>query len=492
MINNFKATFSTAYQYLVGTVDFAFPTGYSTLSLSNAMLAFDPRFHVVELKDAAGIPFAVIVGFPYDGDQDCFLGSGQLLLPSPVGTPSEFETSVLPRFSGSFLAITHGPLPLRVYLDPGGSLPIVFSAHKHIAAASPSLILDEAEYREQFDRELHHETIEKEGVGAWISGDLTAHTGVTRVLPNHYLDLGNWTSRRHWPQPGDFGSWLPFEVAVERASSALNRFTQAATRASPVALTLTAGFDSRLLLASTRGVTAECEFVTFNHSVAKLDVDVSRLLARQFGLQHRVIDVVESTPVQVERWSRIIGDCVVEGNRASHQTLLEIRAPRVFTGMYGEIGRCRLYRQEAGSINEKRIDVGLILSRLQLPRHPKVGESVERWLASLAGFPNSVILDLAFLELKFGNWAMAQHPAQNALKFHLMPYSQRDVLASFIGTNPVEKTTSRLFTACIGHLWPELNDIPVNRYGDYRDLLMKIGKITRPGRVRRFLRDRLS
>ena len=44
----------------------------------------------------------------------------------------------------------------------------------------------------------------------------------------------------------------------------------------------------------------------------------------------------------------------------------------------------------------------------------------------------------------------------------------------------------------INALWPELSEIPVNKYGDARDYLSLWKKISNPNRVRRFLRDRLA
>ena len=121
------------------------------------------------------------------------------------------------------------------------------------------------------------------------------------------------------------------------------------------------------------------------------------------------------------------------------------------------------------------------MSRLTIPSYPPQLANLDEWFDGVACLPNSVILDLAFLELKFGSWAMGQHPLQNALKLHFFPFSQRDVLEAFMGVSPSEKGTERLFRACIDGLWPELTEIPVNSYGDYRDYLVLLGKLTNPG-----------
>ncbi len=483
---------SFEYQYILSTTDFTHPPSFKVISKGGVKIAFDPRFQVLEICDSRSQQIALAIGFPYDEEKGDFPQSGKLTLPSEPINTATFESSVLPRFSGSYFALTFGPLPVRLYLDPAGSLPVAFMPERQLAAATPALILNNEEYAARFDHDLHRAAVKDEGVGGWISGDLTAHSGVNRLLPNHFLDLEHWTAHRHWPKPDDFREWMPFSKAVEQASAALSRFTSAVTRQFPTALTLTAGFDSRLLLASAREVIPQCEFATFNHPTAKLDVDVARALAQRFALPHHVEQVLEADDFQRASWDRAVGDCVIEGNRTSHPTLKTLRANVVLTGMYGEIGRCRLYRQDLDIINESKIDSSFIVSRLTLPHHQKLGEAIEKWFEGVRSLPNSVILDLAFLELKFGSWAMGQHPIQNTYKFHLLPYAQRQVLEAFIGVNPIEKTTDRLFTACIMKLWPDLMIFPINKYGDYRDHLVTLNKITRPSRVKRFLRDRLA
>jgi hypothetical protein len=380
----------------------------------------------------------------------------------------------------------------RIYLDPGGSLPIVFSAADRIAAASAALFLDEAAYAARFDHELHDAMIAREGIGGWISGTLTAHRGVHRLLPNHYLDLDTWSSYRYWPRADDFNKWKPFDDAVATITGSLPDFTGAVCNEFRVAITLTAGFDSRLMLASARDVLPSCSFFTFTAPGSKIDVDVARRLATRFELRHCVIPVQEASESEQAIWNRVVGDCMVEQNCLTHPTLRAVQGNAIMTGMYGELGRCRLYRQDQDEINAAKIDTRFVMSRLTIPSYSPQLANLDEWFDGVAKLPNSVILDLAFLELKFGCWAMGQHPIQNSLKLHFLPFAQRDVLEAFMGVRPTEKGTDRLFRACIDRLWTELSEIAVNSYGDYRDNLVLLSKLTNPARVRRFLRDRFA
>jgi hypothetical protein len=480
------------YQYLLSSDAVSCPASYRRRDAAGLKLAFDERFRCCELRDASGILFGTLIGFAYDKQARRFMGSGRADLPIEICDVATFEREVIPRLAGAFLLVTHDRLPRRIYLDPGGSLPIVFSPEDRVAAASAALFMDDESYTARFDHGLYDAMIAHERVGGWISGTLTAHRGVHRLLPNHYLDLESWSAHRYWPRAEDFKNWKRFDDAVTVITDSIRNFTGAVSSEFRLAITLTAGFDSRLMLASARDVRTSCSFFTFTAPGSRIDVEVSKTLAERFGLRHRVIHVQEATESERAIWDRTVGDCMVEQNRLTHPTLRMVDADAIMTGMYGELGRCRLYRQDLDEINAAKINTRFVVSRLTIPSYRPQLANLDAWFDGVASLPNSVILDLAFLELKFGSWAMGQHPFQNSLKLHFFPFSQRDVLEAFMGVNPSEKGTERLFRACIEGLWPELTEVAVNSYGDYRDYLVVLGKLTNPTRVKRFFRDRLA
>ena len=489
----FRATPVVDFQAFVSAEKPEIPASYELRQVGGVWLASDRRLPVVSLLDSGGRRFGLLVGFVYSEFEDRFLREAEVAFPVSIEEIGDVERLIMPRLAGLFILLTCEWLPLRIYMDPGGSFPMVYSGVEKRAASSPALLLDESAYEARFRVDLHDALIGQEGAGGWISGTLTAHQDVLRVLPNHYLDLATWTAHRFWPKPGDFDEWRPFEATVEKAAESLRRFSNAACDTFQVAATMTAGFDSRLLLASCREVTERCEFFTIRAPDAELDIEVSKGIAERLGLSHRVLPLRQAEPGQVAIWDRTVGDCMVEAPRRTHPTLRElVGREAMFTGMYGEVGRCRLYRQDYLRINDAKIDARFVIDRLTLPPHPELIENVAIWLRSLEGQPNSVILDLAFHELKFGNWAMGQRPFTNSIKLNFVPFAQRAVMDAFLGVSPAQKGTEDLFWALIKRLWPELAEVPINKYGDARDYMTLWKKVSNPHRVRRFLRDRLA
>lgn len=489
----FRAAPVIDYQVIVAAEKPEAPPSYVLTALDGVWIASAPQFQVTVVRDAASQPVGLLVGVAYSEFEDRFITEPELSLPVVVKDIDDLELAVLPRLAGSFVLLTAGRLPRRLYPDHAGSISMVYFAERRLAASSPALLFDEAEYRERFQADLHDALVVREGAGGWISGTLTAHRGVFRVLPNHYLDLATWTAPRYWPRLGEFDGWRDMTAAAASAAEAIRKFSSAVCRSYDVGVTLTAGFDTRLVLASCRDHLADCRFFTIAAPHAEMDVAISQEIAKRYGLNHGVLPLKQADAAGMAAWDRMVGDCMIEAPRLTHPTLRDLTDRNaLLTGLFGEIGRCRYYRQDLMEINDAVIDARFVIDRLTVPAHPALVENVDAWLAGLRGQPNSVILDLSLHELKLGAWAMPQRSMTNSVKWAFMPFTQRPVFDAFIGVAPADKGTKALFWAIIKNLWPELAALPINKYGDARDYAVLFDKLTNPVRVRRFLRDRLA
>ena len=108
---------------------------------------------------------------------------------------------------------------------------------------------------------------------------------------------------------------------------------------------------------------------------------VSAEIAERYGLKHRILTPQGATDEEVAIWDRMVGDCMMEATRQGHTSLRQLTAQNaVFTGMYGEVGRCQIYRQDADTINSAKIDARFIVDRLTLPASPALIDSVAIWL----------------------------------------------------------------------------------------------------------------
>lgn len=446
------------------------------------------------IRDARGDVVGSLHGAHIAPEPGAFTATAEeIRLSAPVASPEDFVREAIDRIHGCYVARTHGALPERLYQDCGGSIPIVYCPASRRAASSPAMIFDDAEYEARLLRDRVERLIRREGRSGWISGYLTAHRDLFRLLPNHYLDLSTWQAHRYWPTPDTFTFGTGLEEAAQDVAARLKAFMLAASSTLRVAVTLTAGFDSRILLAACNGATDRIGFITGGKPDEGLDQTAAAELAARLGLRHRLVPFIHASPAAEALWDRRVGDAVREVNRSIHPTWFALEGyDAVATGMYGETGRSRLYRQDISTINDQSATARFVISRLTLPTDDDVLASVEAWLAPIAWAPRSVVLDLAFNELRFGSWAMGQGPAQGGAMLWLMPFAQRPIMDAFMAVPPEIKGTSALFERIGETLWPDAMRYPINRYGDYRDVTSKLKKLGNRESVIRFLRDRLA
>lgn len=413
---------------------------------------------------------------------------GTITVPDAVTDCAVFETVVLDQIRGSFAALTHTTLPPRLYPDCAGTVPIVYCARTRRAASSAGMLFDAVEYRTRFLADRHRRLVEAGAFESWIPGPLTAHEGLARLLPNHYLDLADWRPVRFWPRP-DFATGCAPEAAVEIVAERMQGFIAAAADEARVGVTLTAGFDSRMVLAASRSVAGRLEYFTFTPPRPGLDQIRAGELATRLGLAHRLMPLVAATPAEQEAWDRAVGHVITHPNRQAHPSLRPLDHDLILTGIRGETGRARLYRHDWATIDTRPATVSLVLSRLGQPQDPELVAALEPWLAGIAHLPTSLVLDLAVLELFF---ATLWRPAQCAEALELLPFADRAVQTAFLSVPPEAKGEDRLFVAAIRAMWPEALDLPVNRFGDYRDPLSLVAKGLQPARLASFLRRRFA
>src|SRR5262249_25580810 len=124
----------------------------------------------------------------------------------------------------------------------------------------------------------------------WWPAPLSGFTGVRRLLPNHSLSISSGEIRRYWPKTP-----LP-TITVEQCaadvSPMLSNELKAAALRQPLAITVTAGLDTRVVLAASKDVAASAWLHTWllpSLSASSPDVTVPRRLVAPLCLELHVL-----------------------------------------------------------------------------------------------------------------------------------------------------------------------------------------------------------
>ena len=480
-----------AKQFVLGPEPVGIPGGTRD-ALPSLHLARVAPLPFVRVTDATDAPIGALLGMPIDRGARTVLAE-TITIPEPLGDDIDgFIERHIFALGGSFIFILDTPGARRVYLDACGSLSAVYDPATRRVGATALALLDADEANRRFRRDLYDRLgIRREG---WFPGGLTAHEGISRLLPNFYLDLDNFTARRHWPRAPIPQNSDP-EAACGRIMSACEAVIDTVARRGETFIGLTAGNETRLLVAASRGHPEAATFVTVEVRDPALDVDVARHLARRFGLRHRTLPLVVSTPAEAADWHARNGMCVGGAAMDSYGSVQVLGSGAVLVGgAAGEVGRGFFWRP--GDTARTEVTAEGLAARLGMPAAPEVTEAIAAWLPGVEGFDALLKLDLAYLELRMACWGFAISYC-SPHRHTVSPLVSRESFAAMLSLPPswrrMENGSNRMLRTCIASRWPELLEVPIGRYGDWRDTVSLARRaIRRPYLVAKKLRKRFA
>ena len=448
-------------------------------------LSLAPATRRQDVVDGSGRSIGHLIGTAIDYRGGRLVEGGfRLDWPSDRARRDEAIELGLYKLGGSWLCVLAADGLERVYLDADGTQSLVYDPAQEAAASSAGLLLDDAAYAARFDAALY-QALDVPGEG-WFPSGLTAHTGVHRLLCNHYLDLSSFQVHRHWPL-GPFGHAGDVEAAALRVADIVRRSAEALLQRGKLAVALTGGNETRFLLAAYRPIIEQLTFVTVSAPSTQRDVELAKRLAQRFKLRHLILPLVEATPEAQLAWHYATGHCVSGPNMVSHPTIRPLvgQFDWFLGGLGGEIGRAFFWRPTDTA--DTPMAAAELTPRFGMPAAGDVMDATERWMEGVAGFDALTKLDLGYLELRMSAWSAAQTYAQSFVD-HEHPLIAREVYALMLDLPPEAKRGNLLIKSAIAQLWPELSEIPINRYGDYRDTLEVMLKATDGKRVAKKLR----
>jgi hypothetical protein len=317
----------------------------------------------------------------------------------------------------------------------------------------------------------------------WLPGNRTLYREVRVLLPNHVLDLQTGQVQRFWPnEPLPKGNHAD---VLARSLATLKGFMAAAQRRSGgLSVPMTAGWDSRLVLAMSRPAASDLHCYTLiypNQSRQNRDVAVPARLLRRLGLQHHLIEY----PRNVDPAFRAVCQrSTYSGHTAfcaDSQSLHKIYpADRLcLTGDVAEIVKChyRLGPEHTGPLTAADL-AGLC----GLPLHPFALEALQEWLA---GVPENCVihpLDLFCWEQMAGRWQTLIRAEYDIVQESFAPLNSRALLADMLTLDErVRRAPSFvLLRELIEQLWPETLAEPVNppeKTGLKVQVIKAIGKL---------------
>lgn len=308
----------------------------------------------------------------------------------------------------------------------------------------------------------------------WWPYDSTPFRDVRCLIPNHYLDLTDWSVHRFWPTAPP--APIALDEAVEFGSSLLTSALQALGERFPLSLPLTAGRDSRTLLAASRDLAPTIHFFTLsipNASDNRTDIRVAASLLARLGLVHHVVPVmrrVHKDFLDAYRQS-------VEPAHLSAALLAESMAgtcppDRVaLMGHASEIVR-NFYRFRVGADQE---DLAHLLEKVHMTGNGFAEEHFRAWMADVApaidlGYD---LWDLLYWEQRDGRWAANGQAQWDVVFESATPFNCRLLLETLLGVASEQRghPAFDLHQQMMQAMWPEVLNEPLNPFVGRSDMV---------------------
>jgi len=475
--------------FALGTPAPVEPSGWTRRSLGPWTIVAEASLPVRNAVDEDGVPLGWLVGHALD--LEAAVPADTIVIARDPSGGEDFGRAIerwVDAHAGRFVLLL--VVPGIVAPDSIASLPVVFDPERRVVSSSPFLLQPPDEPIP--DDELA-DVVGIIRPGGWFLFDDTPHARAKRLLPNHVLDLGSWQQRRVWPK-GPFDHPEEEDALVEQVAWTIEQTIAAAAAAGDLNQSLTAGGDTRVMLACSRAVLDRIHFFTVKQPdlVGHLDAGVSSRLAARFGLDHEVLAWRRPTLDDVRRFTIRTGALVGEarGSRAG-PTYAQLGATRPYVSGVHERSSLGWRPDDDRSV---RIDGPDLLRRYSTPLHPRLVEGASRWLADLPGLDAIDILTLFGAETRLGSWGGALTTAYpDAYTYTLYPFGHRSILDAELRMSQSQRRYGAFREDLIRRRWPELLELGLNAEpawirGARRGTAVYHRSRAAAGRVRRRLR----
>lgn len=444
------------------------PNQWPSTSTEGWHIAHHPTLPMISILDRESRLLGYFFGYPISPNGQ--LESNSIHFKVSAGDAdcaAKFEQALY-EFGGRYAAIFLGKGVARMYLDPYGSLSAVYCTQLGIIASSPMLIPYEASTGDDED------LIRAIGIPHITTSyplGLTPRNGVQRLLPNHYLDLSIGEMVRHWPNK-EIEISTDTDTTVGEIAYCIERNLKAVARDHPLHLSLTAGLDSRVVLACARDVLDEAVFFTLNlpDDTAQTDCEIAQELAYRHGLKHKLYSAEPASRTEYDLWLYRTGLSAqaYRGWRAL-RAFSKLDSDRVYLPAFAaELSRGFFWHDAdredtmiSGSELLKRINPLITQNSIA---YKKLLDAVNRWLSGAPSAHAFQILDFAYIENQLGTWTGVMPYSQvDAGAFTVFPLCHRRTVELMMSLPAQYRKESRFARDIISRKWPELLNLPFNK-----------------------------
>lgn len=309
----------------------------------------------------------------------------------------------------------------------------------------------------------------KNNLEHWIPSGVSLFDHVCHLVPNHYLTSDGIKQVRYWPRKNLKKESM--ETSILNFSDLLEKTMVAANKKYKLAVTLTAGWDSRILLSSCNAIYKELWFYTFKYRDLHLDSDdiyIPSNLASKLGLQHAVIDCNKSLEAEFGRIYKNNTDIphTNDWGKIAYGMYGQFPTDRIAVkGNCSEVGRCFYWpKGKHGNITDS---TGLLNLELGWENISFIRLRISNWYDELRDEKVNLgydLYDLFYWEHRMGSWQAQSQLEWDIVQDAFTPFNNRELLDILLSVDPIYRCKPKyvFFEKVMENLWPEVLCEPIN------------------------------
>jgi hypothetical protein len=376
------------------------------------------------------------------------------------------------KYGGRWILIVNDGSQIRLFNDAVGLRQVFYTETSHVqelwCASQPGLIAEVLGLKMGAEAVNFIDSYEfrKNSEFRW-PGNSTPYNEIKHLLPNHYLNLETGRCKRFWPDR-PLSDHSPHEV-LENVTSTLKGLMKSASNRFDLALSVTAGLDSRVVLAASRSIRDSISCMTVRQIGMQddhPDITTAAQLSSYLGLKH---DVVRSSLIIDDEFINIFKKNVPIPHyiyAPDAQAILNYYAydKVAVTGSTSEVSRSS-FRALINRPRDHKLTVQHFMRLQGMGSNKFARDHYEKWLSGLGNAYNLDILNLFEWELDDGNWlSMCQLEFDIAWKDIFSPFNCRRLITALLSVKQEYMMPPKyeLYRMLIKNMWPDVLDVPIN------------------------------
>lgn len=398
-------------------------------------------------------------------------------------------------YSGRFVLIGSINDEMIIVTDPCGLRQVYYTAVEgdFWFASQPNLLAEHFDIPKRQDKPIKdfvQSTKYEDYQRSWI-GDDCIYEDVYHLMPNTFFDFRLRGKKRYWV---NHEKNIRYQDAVDQAANILKGSMTAIVKRGDIVQGLTAGWDSRMLLAASKDVKDDIQFYISlgdNKLNKNTDLKIAKKLATSLNLKLHVMDKLESVREEVANY--------IEHNVSQGRNINKTRTIQYFYDKFrGKInvnGNISEVVRNTYGYSHPVINADYLVKLLRYEGIPFVKTNLVKWMESV---PEYVLEDIEFPDLmyweqKMGNWCAMQKAEQDLALEDFSPFNNRQLLMTLYNVDKEYRKPDSyiLYKSIIEKMWEESLSEPINPVG-FIEHLMKIAKKLMSNNTRRKIKRLLA